>query len=294
MSTTGADGGPPRGRSLPDAGASGPLLIGPMNFADILDGAFTLYRANVRTLVTVTAVLILPVQLLVAWLSRDLLSDGASGLFSDASTNGFRLSSGSSGVGVLVSIAGTFLVVPLVHGVACRVASSSYFGGRLGPVAAFRAVRGRWWALVAASVLVNLAEVGGAVFLFFPALLVMSLFVAAAPAIVIEGLGPIRGMRRSARLLRPRMFPVMGVALGSAVVVAAIDLALGWFPSLLGAVSGPWGWLFRAAGAVTTSVLVTPYVAIVATLVYFDARIRAEGMDVALLAGRLPHRDTSA
>ena len=51
--------------------------------------------------------------------------------------------------------------------------------------------------------------------------------------------------------------------------------------------TGGWGWLFVAAGEVVTTVVTTPYVALVATLVYLDARIRWEGMDVALVAARL-------
>jgi len=261
-----------------------------MNFADILDGAFTLYRANARTLVTVTAVFILPLQLLLGWLGRGYDSS-ASRLFSEPASSRLSVSE-SSGVGrAVAALAVSVVVIPFIYGVASRVASSSYFGGRLGPAAALRAVRGRWWALTSASLLVHLVEGAGAVMLFFPALLAMSLFMAVAPAIAIEGLGPIRGMRRSARLLGPRMFPVLGVALGSALVVAGVDIALGWFPALLSLISGQWGWVFRAAGAVLTSVLVTPYVALVATLVYFDARVRSEGMDVAILAGRLTRRD---
>jgi len=263
-----------------------------MNFADLLDGAFTVYRANARTLVTVAAVLLLPVQLLVAWLSRDLFAGGATGLLNDPAASRFTFSQGSSVAGTLVALGSSVLVIPFLYGVASRVASASYFGGELGPAAALRAVRGRWWSLIAAWVVVHLAEGAGAMMLAFPALLVMALFMAVAPAIVIEDLGPIQGMRRSAHLLGPRVFPVLGVALGSAVVVAGVNFALGWLPALLGVATGPWGWLFRAAGAVATGVLTTPYVAIVATLVYLDARIRSEGMDVALLAGRLRYPGT--
>lgn len=263
-----------------------------MNFVDILDGAFTLYRANARTLVAIAATLLLPVKLLVAWLGRDVAVSGASNLLSDSSANRLTFDQGSSVARALVGLGVAVLLVPFLHGVVSRVACASYFGERLGPADALRAVRGRWWALTAAWVLVHLAEGVGGVLAFFPALLVMALFMAVAPAIAIEGLGPIQGMRRSAHLVGPRMFPVLGVALGSAVVVSGVDVALGWLPALLGVVTGPWGWLFRAAGTVTTGVLAAPYVALVATLVYFDARIRSEGMDVALLAARLGRRDT--
>ena len=266
---------------------TGPLLIGPMNFADVLDGAFTLYRANARTLVTVAAVILLPVQLLVAWLGRDLLSDGAANFFNDPTTGGVSFDEGSSVAAVLVGLASMALVVPFVCGVASRVASASYFGGRLGPGDALRAVRGRWWSFVVAWILVHMAEAVGGLLMFFPGLLVMALFVAVAPAIAIEGLRPVAAMRRSAQLLRPRLFPVLGIALGSAVVVTAVEFALGWLPEVLAGVTGGWAWLFVAAGAVVTNVVTTPYVALVATLVYFDARIRSEGMDVALVAGRL-------
>jgi len=262
-----------------------------MNFADILDGAFTLYWANARTLVTVAAFLVLPVQLLLAWLGRDASASSAAVFLSDPSSSQLTFTQGSGVARILIALAASILVIPFLHGVVSRVASTSYVGGQVGPAAALRGVRGRWWALTAAAVLVHLAEGLGFLLFFFPSLLVMALFVAVAPAVAIEGLGPIRAMRRSGRLLGPRMFPVLGVALGSALVVAGVDFALGWLPALLGAVSGPWGWLFRATGTVITSVLITPYVALVATLVYFDARIRSEGMDVAMLAGRLARRD---
>ena len=60
---------------LPKAGSArtGPLPLHPMTVGDILDGAFKLLKANVRTIVLVSAVFLIPVNLVAAFFQRDLL-----------------------------------------------------------------------------------------------------------------------------------------------------------------------------------------------------------------------------
>src|SRR5206468_5138917 len=55
-------GPPPPWAHLPKAGSArtGPLPLHPMTFADILDGAFKLLKANLRTIVLVSAVFLIP------------------------------------------------------------------------------------------------------------------------------------------------------------------------------------------------------------------------------------------
>jgi len=48
-----------------------------------------------------------------------------------------------------------------------------------------------------------------------------------------------------------------------------------------------WGWILIAAGSSAVAILVTPLVSIVATLLYFDARIRTEGFDLQVIAAGL-------
>jgi hypothetical protein len=45
-----------------------------------------------------------------------------------------------------------------------------------------------------------------------------------------------------------------------------------------------WGFPLVAVGSVATAVLVEPLTAIVATLLYFDLRIRQEGFDLQIMA----------
>src|SRR3954465_14902015 len=49
---------------------TGPLPLHPMTVSDVLDGAFKLLKANLRTIMIVTAVFIVPLQLISAFVQR--------------------------------------------------------------------------------------------------------------------------------------------------------------------------------------------------------------------------------
>src|SRR5436309_1175943 len=59
---------------LPKAGdaRTGPLPLHPMTMSDILDGAFKLFKANVRTVVLITAAFVVPLQLVAAFAQRNI------------------------------------------------------------------------------------------------------------------------------------------------------------------------------------------------------------------------------
>jgi hypothetical protein len=48
-----------------------------------------------------------------------------------------------------------------------------------------------------------------------------------------------------------------------------------------------WGWLLLALGSSMTALIVTPVAGLTATLLYFDARIRTEGLDLEVIAAGL-------
>ena len=82
------------------------------------------------------------------------------------------------------------------------------------------------------------------------------------------------------------MFPVLGTALLTSFVVNMIGSALGLVPQVLALAigTGGFGWVLLAVGGILSSVITTPLVAIVSTLLYFDARIRHEGFDLQVMA----------
>ena len=281
---------------LPKAGdyRTGPLPLHPMTLSDILDGAFKLLKANWRTVLLITAAFVVPIHLISAFVQRNLYGGRS---FFDAVNNPSIQSTNTdnarlvvTGVVALVSL----LVAPFVAGAISKVVAASYLGGEETVGSALRATGRRAWALFAAWVLVHILEVIGTALCILPGLIAMATFVAVAPAIVIEGLGPIRGMRRSARLLWPRLFPVMGIAIIAGLLASIIGNVLGTVPSVAALAIGlKYGWPLLAAGSILSALITTPFVAIVATLIYFDGRIRQEGFDLQLMADDLARRSPS-
>src|SRR5207302_7955374 len=97
-----------------------------------------------------------------------------------------------------------------------------------------------------------------------PGLIGMAVVVAVAPAIVIEGLGPVRGMRRSARLMWARVWAVLGVAILSGLLASAVGSALGTVPNIAALAIGlKYAWPLLAAGSILAALLTPPFVPLV-------------------------------
>lgn len=268
-----------------------------MTISDILDGAFNLFKAELRTILLVTAAFLVPIQIVAAFLQRDYLGGtGFLDIINDPSAAESALDSGSLGQGwaTLVASAATVMILPFVAGAVSRIVSAAYLGERMTAGQALRAVASRWWAFIVAWILVHLVEGIGTLLCILPGLLAMALFVAVAPAIAVEGLGPIKAMRRSFRLVKPRLWPVLGIALLSGLLASTVGSVLGGVPTMLAFVVGlEWGWLLLAAGSILSGLVSTPLVAIIATLVYYDGRIRQEGLDLQIMASDLARGDVA-
>ena len=114
----------------------------------------------------------------------------------------------------------------------------------------------------------------------------MPLFVAVAPVIGVEGGGAMAAVRRSVRLVRPRYFPVMGIALLMGLVATLLSTALSALPQVIAAWDGDW-WPVLAVGNIAAEIVVMPFVAAATVLLYFDLRVRTEGLDLEMAAGRV-------
>lgn len=313
---------PPGPPSWPPAGTAhssrpGPVAVRPLNLGEVLDGAFKLFVANWRTILLVAGIFIVPLQLLAAYLQRDLMGAGLLEMFTDPSAAEAFLETGGPGEdgAVLLGAVNGVLITPLVTGAVVAVVAASYLGGETTTGAALGSAVRRWWALIASWLLLLLATgvpfavagalIAAAAVVGLPvpvvvlvgivlvlgaiaaALAASALFAAAVPAIVVERLGPVQGLARSWRLLRPRLLPVLGTIVLTALLVMVIGMALGGVPQFLGLLVGGLGWLLVAVGSILAGLVTTPLLAIVLTLLYFDGRVRQEGLDLRLAADNL-------
>lgn len=261
-----------------------------MSISEILDGGFTLFKANARTMLLLAATFLVPIQLIAGYFRRDLLGGvGLGELLAEPSLSGLSIVSGpGSAVALLISVASSALVLPVMAGAISRVASSSYLGAPLTYRQALRGASRRWLAFVAAWILAHAVVAVAGFALFFPALAAMALCAAVVPAMATEGIGARAAVGRSIRLTWPRLFPALVVVLVTAALSSALTFAIGVVPQIGALFIGYGkGWVLAAAGSTVTALITQPVVVCIATLLYIDGRIRSEGLDVAIMADDL-------
>lgn len=301
-----------------DAPAQGPIPLRPMNLGDLLDGAVRLLVANWRPLLLAVGVVVVPFQLLSVFLQRDQLPPSLFELFTDP-TALERLAQESalpSATEQVASFVGLIysLLLPVLFGAVCVIVAWSYLGHPDDWRAALRVAARRFGSLLGATILVVLVAALpllpafialGAAFVtnsgglaglslllllagIIGAIILGSLFAATTPAVVIERLGPVAAMRRSWRLRRPRLGATVGAVFVTWLFATVVSFILSAVASLIGAaLGGPFEWVSVGIGDLLGQLVALPFAATVATLLYFDGRIRSEGLDLQVAAAEL-------
>jgi hypothetical protein len=225
-------------------------------------------------------VFVVPVELLVAWF--DHAATGRAGV-----PGSFRLiaagiddAGGARGIDALVLLALVSLSLMFLAGAMGHLVASWYGGSSPTAADTVMASRRRGPALIGAWIGVHADEVVATVAGAAPGLLMMVLFLVTAPAIVVEGLGPLKGMGRSWRLTSGRYGACFGAALLIALVDGVLTIALSPMAALLDAVGA--GLASDLLCTAAASMVTMSFVASATTLVYLDRRVRAEGLDLEL------------
>ena len=257
-----------------------------MTVSDVLDGAFAILKAAPATIIGFTAVFAVPVQLLGAWLQRDLL--GGDSLLDviegDTSLTGVEQSGTGSGWAQVVLLFGPSLALVFVAAGIVRLVGAWHVGRDIPLGRLLRDMVPLAWPLLASWVLVHLAEGLGLLACGLPALAVMTWFLVTAPVVGAERLGPVKAMRRSARLVARRFWPVLGLVILSSIVMTIFGYAIGLVPTTVSLLVGTdgLGWVLTAASGILTSLITMPVVAATTVLIYLDLRVRTEGLDLEL------------
>jgi hypothetical protein len=244
----------------------------PRSASELVDSGFRLLRRHYGAFVTLSAIAYVPTLLLrLAQLSlAGLLPTVALG---DAMA-----------VSMVILV---LLMIPFyafTEGALTQLASDAYHTGTADVGAALRRAIPRVAPAAGAFVLTGLAIGAGFIALIVPGLYLLCRLYTALAATVLDRVGPIEAVSRTWSRTRGRAghmaatvgltFLLYFVVFFGATIVAGAATAFG--SPLLG----------LGVSSVVT-VLVYPMVPIVATLLYYDLRIRSEGYDLEVLSGQL-------
>jgi len=245
-----------------------------------VDAAVRILRQHYGSYVVVAAVAAVPSLLANLLLLRD--TSWGTDLAAMAAQDPF------SGPRLWATLVG-FVTYLLAEGVYVRLTADAYQGGpvSVADAAAHALPRAP---LVVLGQIVRFIGVGiGSVLLFIPGMIVLVRTAVAAQATVLEDEGAIGGLSRSWSLSKGHAWRVLG-GIGLAwLLFFVVMMGLQMLGGIVGAIVGG-ATAFLAVMLVLSafgSVLIYPIIPIVSTLMYYDLRVRREGLDLELMADDL-------
>lgn len=312
--------GPMPGYGPPPALKPGVIPLRPLTLSDIFNGAVGYMRANPKTTLGLTAVVIVVMQLITLVVNSGPLT----AVNRSSHEASFDYSGSDIAVWTIATIAGvlaTGLGSILLSGMLTVVVGRAVFGASITVAEAWGKLRGRLLPLIGLAALIGLgaalliavtglvlvtvaAAVGraGAVLVglvLVPALIGVCAYLYtmvsfASPLIVLERLPIFAAMGRSFALIRNSFWRVAGILLLAALVANLIAALIGFPFSFAGMMltlgaDSPTPTLlsngFTAVGSTIGQIITAPFSAGVVVLLYTDRRIRAEAFDLVLQTG---------
>lgn len=273
----------------------------PLSVGEILDVALKIWRPHFPALARIVLFVVAPVQVLTSLLLASAVPDSEiifdTGSFDTTSgTAQFDFDGGDAAgffaaFGLITLLSGLAFV--LSSAAALRAITVAYLGGTPDWKESLRLAVGRLGALVWLSILMGLGLTLGFVLCIVPGVWLAVAWSLAFVALVAEGLSGTGALRRSFQLVRGRWWPTFGVLLIAFVLNTVVDQIIAIPLVIISFVSEDslTGLLLGALANIISDVITTPFVAAVFALVYFDLRVRKEGLDLQLMAqamGPLP------
>ena len=260
----------------------------PLGVGEILDVAFKIYKRHAIPLFKIVLFVVLPLQVLGALIFLSTVDDpdAVTGL-GEFETNSDTEAAGAVIGTVVVNVLGG-LAVLLATAACTKAVADAYLRKTPEWKESLHAARRRFGSLLWLSLLYGLLLIPAFVALIIPGIWLAIAWTLAYPVLMLEGIRGRKALGRSYRLVKGRWWPTFGVVLISFMIAGllqfvvgalmAVVLLVGVEDSLLGTV------LVNALGTTIAGVIATPFQAAAVALLYFDLRVRKEGLDIELLA----------
>jgi hypothetical protein len=263
----------------------------PLRVGEILDAGIKVYLSNARTLIGLTAVVVVPFQILNAIVLLSTVSSSSEvphGFSAFGTANG---SDPAASLGAHLVLDVTSLIVGLLTTAACvKAVSDAYLDQPVDLGVSLRYALRRLGSLAWLAILMWVLLALAFLALVVPGIWLYGAWSVATPALMIEGVRGWGALSRSFQLVKGRWWPVAGVLVVATVMIGIVGAAIeGVLLAITltsgGSVAGTVLIVSLAGGL--ASILTQPFQAAVTTVLYYDLRVRREGYDVELLAGQL-------
>lgn len=236
------------------------VTLRPRSGVELIDASFQFLRENFTTLVTAVIIAFVPVAVM--------------GYLAATNPGDILLSFLARITDWVFSSAGQAAAIVIV--------AKRYLGEDITPADALRAVSKRLGTVLAVSFLYGFGVGVGLILLVFPGIWVAVTYFAGMAAAMVEGSGASDALERSKELTKGsklRIFAIFGVTYLVYLIFAA------FLGGLAGAIFG------STTGTLIGTLLMAciyPFIAVLVTLLYFDLRIRREGLDLDLMLDAQP------
>jgi membrane-anchored glycerophosphoryl diester phosphodiesterase (GDPDase) len=254
----------------------GAALPRPMGIGEILSTAFQFYQRHWRTLVTITAVVVVPLTLL-QYLFGDLIRTQG-----EEVANGVVIETATWAVGVagLVTALVALVMFLVLTGAITRAVAAEVAGEDPSLEQSYRFGFHRIWSVLLVSVLVGLATVAGLILFIIPGIYVGVRLAVSIEALVVEGRRGTQAMGRSWELVGGHWWHAFGTLLVAWLIIGVVN-------SLITLPFGEAGWFLQGLVAAVATVVTLPYGVLVGVLLYLDLRARKERLTLEALRADL-------
>lgn len=243
----------------------------PRSVTEIVDAAFQIFRAHAGTLVMCSAIAYIPTLYVRFLLFRDLQELNTS----DPSQWG-QLAVHTSYTWLATAVSYALMTALLTVS-----ASQAYLGEDVDVAVGVRRVVSRLLPYTVMTALLWVLTLVAFIFLFFPAMYVFARYFAVAPAMLLEDRGILSAMSRSSELSRGRKWHILNTLGLVLLIYFGMLISLTLVASLID------GLVVQAIFGAVVTIVLYPVIAITGVLLYYDARIQSEGLDIEMMADAL-------
>lgn len=273
-------------------GSVEPIALRPLNFGEVLDTSFNLFKRNFKAAVLVSAVIMVPLSLLGGLAAAGLAPTDFAALedpnasFEDV-LGVFGGVFGAIGLASLIQVLGSILV----QAATTRIYSESYRGGSMSAGDALRHGLRRLPAMLGLTLVTAIGSFLGLLLCIAPGVWLYAAWGVAPAALIVEEIGPLRSLRRSFNLVKGNWWRVFGllflslllVSVITSIVTAPLQIGMTFGAGFSGSPEAAFSGSFLALNTIVSGIataITLPFTAAVVVAIYYDLRVRKEGYDL--------------